>query len=177
MNLLSAFAIINSTLCRTGSVNVFKKLMEYQKKQKQESESIPFLMSQNFFSVQDATDSGGSYETPLIIAAQHNRRDMLKFLMSESKLQGSPNSEGITPLMVSLKEGNTDIVQLLLCRNSIESKAAKSLLEEKDNDEKNVFHYACESRKPAEMTQILVEVTSRVYQHTRVSAFLYCFMK
>ena len=104
---------------------------------------------------------GGSYETPLFIAAQHNRRDMVKYLMSESKLQGSPNFEGVTPLMVSLKEGNTDIVQLLLCRNSIESKAAKSLLEEKDNDERSVFHYAFESRKPAEVTQILVEVTSK----------------
>ena len=81
--------------------------------------------------------------------------------MSESKLQGSANSEGVTPLMVSLKEGNTDIVQLLLRGNSTESKAVKSLLEEKDNDERSVFHYAFESRKPAEVTQILVEVTSK----------------
>ena len=113
------------------------------------------------FFVQDATDSGGSYETPLFIAAQHNRQNMVRFLMSESKLQGSANSEGVTPLMVSVKEGNTDIVQLLLRGNSTESKAVKSLLEEKDNDERSVFHYAFESRKPAEVTQILVEVTSK----------------
>ena len=81
--------------------------------------------------------------------------------MSESKLQGSANSEGVTPLMVSVKEGNTDIVQLLLRENSTEIKTVKSLLEEKDNDEKSVFHYAFESRKPAEVTQILVEVTSK----------------
>ena len=81
--------------------------------------------------------------------------------MSESKLQGSANSEGVTPLMVSLKEGNTDIVQLLLRGNSTESKAVRSLLEEKDNDERSVFHYAFESRKPADVTQILVEVTSK----------------
>ena len=81
--------------------------------------------------------------------------------MSESKLQGSANSEGVTPLMVSVKEGNTDIVQLLLRENSTEIKTVKSLLEEKDNDERGVFHYAFESRKPAEVTQILVEVTSK----------------
>ena len=82
--------------------------------------------------------------------------------MSESKLQGSANSEGVTPLMVSLKEGNTEIVQLLLNPGrSRKRKPLKSLLEEKDNDEKSVFHYAFESRKPAEMTQILVEVTSK----------------
>ena len=73
-----------------------------------------FFHDSNLFSFQDSVDSGGRDETPLFIAAQHNREDMVKFLMSEFKLQGSPNSEGVTPLMVSLKEGNTEIIQLLL---------------------------------------------------------------
>ena len=124
----------------------------------------------NVFPLQDMVDSPEEDETQLFIAAQHNREDMVKFLMSELKLQGSPNSEGVTPLMVSLKEGNTEIVQLLLNPGrSRKRKPLKSLLEEKDNDEKSVFHYAFESRKPAEVTQILVEITSTVYQQQYAS--------
>ena len=90
---------------------------------------------------------------------------MVKFLMKESKIQSSTNSEGVTPLMVALKEGNTEIVKILLeQQNSRRNKPARRLLEERDNDEKSVFHYAFGSRKPADVTQVLVEVCSSIYQ-------------
>ena len=90
---------------------------------------------------------------------------MVKFLMKESNIQSSPNSEGVTPLMVALKEGNTEIVRILLEKeNPRRNRTIKGLLEEKDNDEKSVFHYAFGSRKPAEVTQVLVEVCSTIYQ-------------
>ena len=53
---------------------------------------------------------------------------------------------GVTPLMIAIKEGNIDIVNNLLDADSVE---------EKDNEDKNVFHYAFQSRKPKELTTIL----------------------
>ena len=109
---------------------------------------------------QDVPDSAGQ-ENSLFIAAQHNREEMVEFLLTESKSNNSPNSEGVTPLMAALKEGNTEIVRILLQEQDV----IRSLLEERDNDEKNVFHYAFGSRKPAEVTQILVGAVSSIYQN------------
>ena len=50
----------------------------------------------------------------------------------------------------SLREGNTDILSVLM-RN-------KDNIERKDNEEKNVFHYALASRKPVEATKFLRDV-------------------
>ena len=115
--------------------------------------------------LQDTTESsGGKQETPLFIAAQHNREDMVKFLMKESQIQSSPNSEGVTPLMVALKEGNTEIVKILCQQESQRgNKQVKRFLEERDNNKRNVFHHAFGSRKPAEVTQTLVNVCSVNY--------------
>ena len=81
---------------------------------------------------------------------------MVKNLLTKPNKSNSPNSQGVTPLMVALREGNTGIVDILLQ----EHEDVKALLEERDNDEKNVFHYALGSRKPAEVTQILVGAVS-----------------
>ena len=90
---------------------------------------------------------------------------MVKFLMKESKIQSTPNSEGVTPLMVALKEGNTGIVKILCQQeNQRGIKQVKRLLEERDNNKRNVFHHAFGSSKPAEATQILVDVCSVNYQ-------------
>ena len=57
--------------------------------------------------------------------------------------------------MIALKEGNTKIAKLILEQK--DKKTTKALLEERDNDEQNVFHYAFASRTPVEATQVLVD--------------------
>ena len=118
------------------------------------------------FFFQDVVDSSErKQETPLFIAAQHNCVEMVKHLLAESENQSHANSEGVTPLMVALREGNTDTVKILLKHETQrKNKQVKRLLEERDNNEKNVFHHAFGSRKPAEVTQVLVDVCSLNYQ-------------
>ena len=101
----------------------------------------------------------------LYIAAQHNRETMVRHLLDMPEVPNDPNADGVTPLMIALKEGNTDIVRTLLEHDGRpENNHVKQLLEERDNDDKNVFHYAFGSLKPAEATQILVEFCSLTYQ-------------
>ena len=82
----------------------------------------------------------------MFIAAQHNHKDMVKFLMKAQHNERTSDMNGVTPLMIAIKEGNIDIVDNLLDADSVQ---------EKDNEDKNVFHYAFQSRKPKELTTIL----------------------
>ena len=98
----------------------------------------------------------------LFIAAQHNREAMVKDLLKSSGGEQSPNAKGVTPLMIALKEGNDKIAKVLLDNKCC--KQVEQLLEERDNDERNVFHYALGSRKPVEAIKILVDVCSDTYK-------------
>ena len=99
---------------------------------------------------QDTVDGKESAPTALFTAAQHNNVDMVKCLMKEEDTNTS-NSEGVTPLMAALRGGHIQIVQMLLLRQIEEL-----VLTEKDNEDRNVFHYAFSSRKPEEVTEALV---------------------
>ena len=76
---------------------------------------------------------------------------MVKYLLEKEPDQNRSNSNGVTPLMISLKEGNSEIVPILLeaCGNN--------LVTEKDNADRNVFHYAFDSRAPEQVTKIIVD--------------------
>ena len=76
---------------------------------------------------------------------------MVEHLLEKDPEQNTSNSNGVTPLMISLKEGNSEIIRILLkaCGNN--------LVTEKDNTDRNVFHYAFDSRAPEEVTRIIVD--------------------
>ena len=99
---------------------------------------------------QDTVDGKGNAPTALFTAAQHNNVDMVTYLMKEGGTNTS-NSEGVTPLMAALRGGHIQIVQMLLSRQIEEL-----VLTEKDNEDRNVFHYAFRSRKSEEVTEALV---------------------
>ena len=84
--------------------------------------------------------------TSLFIAAQHNQKKMVEYLMDRCKNERTSNMNGVTPLLIAVKEGNIEIVNMLLDKDSVE---------EKDNEDRNVFHYAFLSRQPEEVTKIL----------------------
>ena len=115
---------------------------------------------------QDEPDSSKRrQESPLFIAAKHNCADMVEHLLTTSEIQSSANSEGLTPLMVALREGSTEAVKILLKHgNARKFKQVRRSLEERDNNDQNVFHHAFGSRKPAEVTHILVDVCSMYYK-------------
>ena len=75
---------------------------------------------------------------------------MVEHLLMVDPHQNTSDSNGVTPLMISLKEGNSEIIPILLeaCGNN--------LVTEKDNTDRNVFHYAFDSCAPEEVTKILV---------------------
>ena len=66
--------------------------------------------------------------------------------MSAQQKERTSDMNGVTPLMIAVKEGNIDVTLMLLDETSVE---------EKDNEDKNIFHYAFASRKPEELTNIL----------------------
>ena len=92
-------------------------------------------------------------------AAKHNQEGMLRHLLRNFEGQDRPNSQGVTPLMIALKEGNTNIADVLLKQN----KHSQDVLEQRDNDKKNLFHYAFSSRKPVKATQVLVSFCRSIY--------------
>ena len=88
---------------------------------------------------------------PLFEAAQYNQKNMVQYLLPKTKpIVNTDYSGGVSPLLISLKEGNLEIIDILL-ENSV-----TNLEEEKDNAERNVFHYAFDSRKPEAVTDRLV---------------------
>ena len=67
----------------------------------------------------------------LFIAAKHNHKDMVEYLLKQGD-DNNYDSSGVTALMIALKEGNIEIARLLLSHKR---------LTETDNDDKNVFHH------------------------------------
>ena len=68
---------------------------------------------------------------PLFEAAQYNQKNMVQYLLSETKLiVNTDYSGGVSPLLISLKEGNLEIIDILL------EKSVSDLEKEKDDAEK-----------------------------------------
>ena len=81
----------------------------------------------------------------MFVAAQHNHKEMVKFLMKNAVYnQNTSDVNGVTPLMIAVKEGNIDVVNILLNVDTFE---------EKDREGRNVFHYAFDSRKTGKLTR------------------------
>ena len=75
---------------------------------------------------------------------------MVKYLMKKGDINAS-NSNGVAPLMASLRGDHIKIAKLLLTK-----KKARHVLKEKDNEDRNVFHHAYSSKKSDECTKALV---------------------
>ena len=86
--------------------------------------------------------------SPLFVAAEQGQKAMVQHLCNEVE-HSSNTFNGVTPLMVALKEGHKDVIPILL------PKAPPKPLE-KDDEEKNWFHHAFSSRQPVEATEVLV---------------------
>ena len=93
--------------------------------------------------------------TPLFVAAQNNQKKMVEHLLKKCKKdERTSNMEGVTPLLIAVREGNIEIVDKLLDKESVE---------EKDNEDRNVLHYAFMSREPEKLTTMIkdfIEKTS-----------------
>ncbi|KAI0549975.1 ankyrin repeat-containing domain protein [Xylaria curta] len=65
-------------------------------------------------------------KTPLIIAVEHNHREIVQLLIQRRADKDRPDSSGCTPLVYAVRSGNYEITELLL-QNSVEiNKADKS---------------------------------------------------
>ena len=85
--------------------------------------------------------------TPLFVAAQNNQKKMVEHLLKKCKKdERTSNMEGVTPLLIAVREGNAEIVKMLLDKESVE---------DKDNADRNVFHYAFMSREPEKLTKMI----------------------
>ena len=94
--------------------------------------------------------------TPLFIAAQHNQKKMVEHLiLKRSKNERTSSMDGVTPLLIAIKEGNIEIVNMLLDTDSVD---------EKDNEDRNVFHYAFVSRQPEKLTDILTDFIKKNFE-------------
>ena len=109
---------------RTGNVAIMKKLDDEFK-----------------------TEHMGKRTTPLFIAAKHDQKKMVDYLLERSKNVRTSDMNGVTPLLIAVKEGNIEIVNTLLDKDSI--------VDEKDNEDRNAFHFAFLSRQPEKVTKIL----------------------
>ena len=85
--------------------------------------------------------------TPLFIAAKHDQKEMVEYLLERSKNEKTSDMNGVTPFLIAVKEGNIEIVNTLLDKDSI--------VDEKDNEDRNAFHFAFLSRQPEKVTKIL----------------------
>ena len=108
---------------------------------------------------QENEQDGNFGSNALFIAAQNNNKDVFQYLMAKRGSVNSDNVDGITPLMISIKEGHFDITKLLLdsetngiCQEDI----VKELMGEKDGDRKNVFHYALESNEAEKALEVIL---------------------
>ena len=66
--------------------------------------------------------------------------------MDHCKNERTSNMNGVTPLLIAVKEGNIEIVNMLLEKDSFE---------EKDNEDRNIFHYADHDTPPKMMTSFM----------------------
>ena len=121
---------------RTGDVSIIEKLCE------------------NLCEKEIEQKAKRTVTTPLFIAAQHNQKKMVEHLLTACKDERTSNMDGVTPLLIAIREGNIEIVQLLLDKDSVD---------EIDNEDRNVFHYAFMSREPEKLTTMIkdfIEKTS-----------------
>ena len=135
--------LMSSQVKQFNTHPLFKKLLLVTLCEREDTPTEPVFIQDTVDGTSEKKTQG---TTPLFIAAQHNHKDMVKFLMRAQHNERTSDMNGVTPLMIAIKEGNTDIVDNLLDADSVQ---------EKDNEDKNVFHYAFASRKPQELTKIL----------------------
>ena len=91
----------------------------------------------------------------LSVAAEHNNTEMAKFLMSQtSQERTSADSSAATPFMLAIQEGNIEVLNVILDKDSID---------QKDNEVKNVFHYAFASKRPEEVTEYLENLIKKTH--------------
>ena len=84
------------------------------------------------------------------IAAEHNNTEMVEHLMSRKKYQeGAYSQNGATPLMMAIQEGNADIMRALNPDKKLIN------LNTRDNQDRNLLHYALQSRNPIQAVQFL----------------------
>ena len=86
-------------------------------------------------------------KTSLLSAVRHSSKAMVKALLEDND-ERLTEDNGATLLMIALREGNVDAVEILLTRESIE---------DKDADSNNVFHYALGSHRVKEVTKLLID--------------------
>ncbi|CAL4099059.1 unnamed protein product, partial [Meganyctiphanes norvegica] len=78
------------------------------------------------FGIQKEFLKGG--ETPLYVASQQNRTEIVKFLLDNNADVNKANNEGQTPLFVACyrDHSDSDVVQLLVDNNADVNKASNS---------------------------------------------------
>ena len=84
------------------------------------------------------------------IAAEHNNTEMVKFLYKKYQ-DGVQSQSGATPFMMAIQEGNAVTMKVL-------KPDTKIIIKARDNQDRNVLHYALDSRNPTEATQFLISV-------------------
>ena len=88
-------------------------------------------------------------------AAERSNTAMVKYLMEEYNPERKNSKCGASPFMLAVQEGNTDMLSVLMRdKSDIDTKS-------KDNEEKNMFHYALDSRKPVEVTKFLTDAMNK----------------
>ena len=88
-------------------------------------------------------------EALLSAAAENNNIEMAKFLMRQQSWERRYTStSGAPPFLLAIQEGNIEIMKVL-------QQEEKDSINQKDNDSKNVFHYAFASKKIEEVTNHL----------------------
>ena len=95
--------------------------------------------------------------TPLFVAAQNNQKKMVEHLLKKGKYERRSNLGGVTPLLIAVREGHIDIVNMLLDKESVE---------EKDNEDRNVLHYAFMSREPEKLTKKIKDFIETIHQES-----------
>ncbi|XP_052081860.1 ankyrin-2-like [Mytilus californianus] len=75
-------------------------------------------------------------KTPLFIACEHGKMNLVKLLLKKTKTPDIPNISGQTPLFISCYKGYSEIVQMLVQEGS-----STSL---KDKQGRSPFHVACQ---------------------------------
>ena len=88
------------------------------------------------------------------IAAEHNNTEMVKFLYKKYQ-DGVQSQSGATPFMMAIQEGNAVTMKVL-------KPDKKIIIKARDNQDRNVLHYALDSRNPTEATQFLRSVLNDV---------------
>ena len=82
--------------------------------------------------------------TPWFVAVQHDQESMVEHLFKKCKNEKTSNMDGVTPLLIAVKEGNVDI--------SLDERRGF----QKDHEDRNVLHCASLSQKPEELTAKLL---------------------